>query len=248
MLPSFRLIAASFLCGFVVVFAGLRLALSLHSFHGALPITAAHAAPALPAGMIDRRGALPTMATLYDLRLVTIVPTPLLTGPPTSFNERIELAPTVEPATTEPKVTVAAVDPAPAPTPKTPAIAAPISLAPPEALVPEADSDATAALPPDVVAEPEPIAAATPPEPDIPASETPPSEAPPAAEAAIPEFGANDAIALAAAATRDAKPAPRAAVKPVRKKRIHTARRAPAADQIQQPSGSWSNSNSDRWN
>ena len=29
MLPSFRLIAATFLCGFVVVFAGLRLAASL---------------------------------------------------------------------------------------------------------------------------------------------------------------------------------------------------------------------------
>ena len=35
MLPSFRLIAATFLCGFFVVFAGLRLAASLNDIHEA---------------------------------------------------------------------------------------------------------------------------------------------------------------------------------------------------------------------
>jgi len=45
MLPSFRLIAATFLCGFVVVFAGLRMAVSLNDIHEALPVMAAHAAP-----------------------------------------------------------------------------------------------------------------------------------------------------------------------------------------------------------
>ena len=39
MLPSFRLIGITFLCGFAAVFAGLRLAAS---FHGALPVTTAH--------------------------------------------------------------------------------------------------------------------------------------------------------------------------------------------------------------
>ena len=32
MLPSFRLIAVTFLCGFVVVFAGLRMAVSLQRY------------------------------------------------------------------------------------------------------------------------------------------------------------------------------------------------------------------------
>ena len=45
MLPSFRLIALTFLCGFVVVFAGLRMAVSLNDIHEALPVMAAHAAP-----------------------------------------------------------------------------------------------------------------------------------------------------------------------------------------------------------
>ena len=45
MLPSFRLIAATFLCGFFVVFAGLRLATSLNDIHEGLPVMAAHAAP-----------------------------------------------------------------------------------------------------------------------------------------------------------------------------------------------------------
>ena len=40
MLPSFRLIVITFLCGFAAVFAGLRLAASLN---GALPVTTAHA-------------------------------------------------------------------------------------------------------------------------------------------------------------------------------------------------------------
>jgi len=39
MLPSFRLIGITFLCGFAAVFAGLRLAAS---FNGAVPMTTAH--------------------------------------------------------------------------------------------------------------------------------------------------------------------------------------------------------------
>jgi hypothetical protein len=72
MLPSFRLIAITFCCGFLVVFAGLRLAASVHGVHRAMPVMAAHAAPA-PAGAIAdrelRRGqsAVPVM---YDMRFV----------------------------------------------------------------------------------------------------------------------------------------------------------------------------------
>jgi hypothetical protein len=70
MLPGFRLIAITFCCGFLVVFAGLRLAASVHGLHRAMPVTAAHAAP-VPVGPIAdrelRRGqsAVPVM---YDMR------------------------------------------------------------------------------------------------------------------------------------------------------------------------------------
>ena len=57
MLPSFRLIAATFLCGFVVVFAGLRLATSLNNIHEALPVLTVLAAPLTVAGARDARGA-----------------------------------------------------------------------------------------------------------------------------------------------------------------------------------------------
>ena len=54
MLPSFRLIAATFLCGFFVVFAGLRLAASLNDIHEGLPVMAAHAAPVSITPVADR--------------------------------------------------------------------------------------------------------------------------------------------------------------------------------------------------
>ena len=70
MLPSFRLIAATFLCGFLVVFAGLRLAASLNDIHEGLPVMAAHAAPVSIAPVADqeaRRG-LAAVPVMYDLR------------------------------------------------------------------------------------------------------------------------------------------------------------------------------------
>ena len=72
MLPGFRLIVATFLCGFFVVFASLRLVTSLHNVHGALPITAAQAAP-MPTMDIDSeamRRSQAAMPTMYDLRFV----------------------------------------------------------------------------------------------------------------------------------------------------------------------------------
>ena len=81
MLPSFRLIAATFLCGFVVVFAGLRMAVSLNDMHEGLPVMAAHAAPVPPMPIADhemRRGQ-STVPVMYDMRFAvsraTLAPT-----------------------------------------------------------------------------------------------------------------------------------------------------------------------------
>ncbi len=70
MLPSFRLIAATFLCGFVVVFAGLRLASSLNDIHEGLPVMAAHAAPVSITPVADReaRRSLAAVPLMYDMR------------------------------------------------------------------------------------------------------------------------------------------------------------------------------------
>jgi hypothetical protein len=86
MLPSFRLIAATFLCGFFVVFAGLRLAASLNDIHEGLPVMAAHAAPVSITPIVDReaRRGLAAVPVMYDLRFAisTVAPT-LVRLPPT---------------------------------------------------------------------------------------------------------------------------------------------------------------------
>ena len=78
MLPSFRLIAATFLCGFVVIFAGLRMAVSLNDIHEGLPVTAAHAAPVsvTPAADSEARRGLAAVPVMYDLRFAvsTVLP------------------------------------------------------------------------------------------------------------------------------------------------------------------------------
>jgi len=88
MLPSFRLIAATFLCGFFVVFAGLRMAASLNDIHEGLPVMAAHAAPVSIAPISDRdmRRGPSAMPVMFDLRFAVstanLAPTPVsLTGP-----------------------------------------------------------------------------------------------------------------------------------------------------------------------
>jgi len=72
MLPSIRLIAVTFLCGFAVVFAGLRIAASLNDIHQGLPVVAAQAAPLAPALIADRptTDSHPAAPVLYDLRFV----------------------------------------------------------------------------------------------------------------------------------------------------------------------------------
>ena len=85
MLPSFRLIAATFFCGFLVVFAGLRLAASLNDMHEGLPVMAAHAAaiPAEPAADRDARRAASSVPVMYDLRFAVtpVSPTLVRSGP-----------------------------------------------------------------------------------------------------------------------------------------------------------------------
>jgi hypothetical protein len=89
MLPSFRLIAATFLCGFFVVFAGLRLAASLNDMHEGLPVMGAHAAPVSIAPVADRemRRGLSAVPMMYDLRFAvsTVSPT-LVRVAPTVFD------------------------------------------------------------------------------------------------------------------------------------------------------------------
>jgi hypothetical protein len=88
MLPSFRLIAATFLFGFFVVFAGLRMAASLNDIHEGLPVMAAHAAPVsiAPVTHRDMRRGLSATPVMFDLRFdvapANLAPTQAsLTGP-----------------------------------------------------------------------------------------------------------------------------------------------------------------------
>lgn len=73
MLPSIRLIAATFFCGFIVVFAGLRIAASLNDIHEGLPVTAAHAAPiqAVPNTEPIALRAQVAAPVMYELRFVS---------------------------------------------------------------------------------------------------------------------------------------------------------------------------------
>ena len=137
MLPSFRLIAATFLCGFFVVFAGLRLAASLNDIHEGLPVMAAHAASVSITPVADReaRRSLAAAPLMYDMRfvistvapkLVRVPPTvldqsapPLSIVPPDAFDREgsLDAAPEAEAAKdatepAEPEATVAAIPPA----------------------------------------------------------------------------------------------------------------------------------------
>jgi hypothetical protein len=89
MLPSFRMIAATFLCGFVVVFAGLRMAVSLHDIHEGLPVMAGHAAPVsvTPAADSEVRRGLAAVPVMYDLRFAVGTVSPaVVRGVPTVFD------------------------------------------------------------------------------------------------------------------------------------------------------------------
>jgi hypothetical protein len=210
MLPSFRLIAAGFLCGFVVVFAGLRLATSLNNIHEALPIMAAQAAPAPSAGIGNARGMPGAFPVLYDMRFVASATAPLLASMTPHALERAITPRALERAMTPralerampapslriedftkdtavapaaPSVPVAAIDPAP----KAPAPAAAVA---PAALEPQ--PPAVAAIDP----RPAPL-------PDSMAVEPAPSPAPVAIEAPP----ASDAAAVIPQPTPSPEPA-----------------------------------------
>jgi hypothetical protein len=103
MLPGLRLIAVSFLCGFVVMFVGLRAVFSLNIIHASLPVMAAQAAQAVPPGMIEPRGAPSAMPALYDLRLVASAVTPQFASLTVPMVERVlaDPAPPIEDASKE---------------------------------------------------------------------------------------------------------------------------------------------------
>jgi hypothetical protein len=147
MLPSFRLIVATFMCGFAVVFAGLRIAGSLN---GALPVTAAHAGAhvltangeahvaSMPA-MFDARFAITpapavlvraTPSVLERPSLPLSVTPPLSVAPPqdAAAAEAVTLAPATEPAQQpgKPEDVLATVQPA---SPAAPADAEPTAAA-----------------------------------------------------------------------------------------------------------------------
>jgi hypothetical protein len=89
MLPSFRLIAATFLCGFVVVFAGLRMAVSLNVIHEGLPVMSGHTAPvsAAPAADSEARRGLAAVPVMYDLRFAVSTVSPIVVrAAPTVFD------------------------------------------------------------------------------------------------------------------------------------------------------------------
>src|SRR5882757_11285191 len=87
MLPSFRVIVATFCCGFIMVFAGLRLATSINGINQAMPVMAAHAAPAMVSAISDQelRRSPATVPVMYDLRFAVsatqLVPMPAAASP-----------------------------------------------------------------------------------------------------------------------------------------------------------------------
>jgi hypothetical protein len=178
MLPSFRLIAATFLCGFIVVFAGLRIAASLNDIHEALPVMAAHApavaaetssgpelgrGPTAPAmyntPFIDSTGSFGvTMVRLTSpperiaavLPAMLVAPSPVETPPPASA-----ATPTSRPDTSLAALQIHATVDMPRSGPM-PTAAAPIEPPKPEALKPEMPIIAA------VERKPEPAAASAP--------------------------------------------------------------------------------------
>ena len=220
MLPGFRLIAATFLCGFAIVFVGLRLASSLHDVNVGLPVMVAHAAPISVAAVADnemRRGrsAVPVM---YDMRFAvsSIAHTPTLANLAPLIDRTAPLGPLLMPADE----------------PVGEETSAPAEFTD----EPDEIEDTIAATPPETqpAAAPEPAApVATAPEP------TPPQEAAadpkPTASIAPKPVPIEPKAKPAAAQPKTAKPAPRiakpATEKPTPKKPIRVARRAAAAAQ-----------------
>jgi hypothetical protein len=247
MLPSFRLIAATFFCGFLAVFAGLRLAASLNDFHEALPVMAAHAAPVTVSPAADReaRRGVSSVPMMYDLRFAVSTMSPALVratpsvfdrlAPPLSIVPSEDIAADTpamaEPEPPQPERTVAAIPELPdvaEPPPATDTVETPVAEAEIEAML----EVKTAAIAPQVTDQAAPAVEATPA--DLPVPE--------ASRTVAIDVLAQDAAADAATDTvnpagppPDAKPQAAklkktvAKAKRVRKKHIRTAHRAAAA-------------------
>lgn len=148
MLPSFRLIVITFLCGFAAVFAGLRLAVSLN---GALQVATAHAGAHILAAT-DGEAHLASIPAMFDTRFA-IAPAPaVLVRATPPVRERPSLPLSVMPPQGE-----AAAD------------AIPVAVAAQPAEQPSAPDDAPAAVqtdaPPDAAM---PVETAAPATPDVP--------------------------------------------------------------------------------
>jgi hypothetical protein len=248
MLPSFRLIAATFLCGFVVVFAGLRMAASLNDIHEGLPVMAGHAGPVsgTPTADSEARRGLAVVPVMYDLRFAvsTVAPTVVRVAPtvfdrpapalaiipPQDLIEQNSVEQNlVEQSLTKPDLAEPAKE-TPEPERTVAAIQpdAPVSAAsdvsiidaPPEA--PRPETPTVAAVEPQATPDLE-ASAAEPliPEPDTTASIATPDQGVDHAPTAVPTLPAKP---------KAAKPAPKAVVKVARKKRVRTAQRAAPAN------------------
>jgi hypothetical protein len=260
MLPSFRLIAATFLCGFVVVFAGLRMAVSLNDVHEGLPVMTGHAAPVsvTPAADSEARRGLAAVPVMYDLRFAvsTVSPTVVRVAP-TVFDRPAPALAIIPPQdlVEQSLVEQHLVDPNSAkqdlaePAKETPepervvaaiqpdapasaAADAPIFDAPPEA--PKPETPAVAAVEPQVSPDLEATAA----EPLIPEPDTTASIAAPDQDIALDPTTVPMPAAKPKIPKEAAKPAPKPVAKVVRKKRVRIAQRAaPANNPASNPFG-----------
>jgi hypothetical protein len=229
MLPGLRLIAVSFLCGFVVMFVGLRAVFSLNIVHASLPVMADQAAQSAPAGMIEPRGAPSAMPALYDLRLVANTVAPQLAILTMPIVERVppEPAPLIEDAFEE----------SPSPRAGETAPQADTAFEQQAALADDAAGiapDSTASAGPSIATPAEPTS-------DSQASEpSPESLLEPISQPTAPVESKVAIIAIdpegAAVAIETPKPAEtklkRTAAKPARKKRARVARSAPPQNRL----------------
>jgi hypothetical protein len=253
MLPSFRLIAATFLCGFVVVFAGLRMAVSLNDIHEGLPVMAGHAAPVsvTPAADSEARRGLAAVPVMYDLRFAvsTVAPTVVRVAP-TVFDRPAPALAIIPPQdlieqdlieqdlVEQDLVEQSLAKPDLAePAKETPEPERTVAAIQPDAPVSTA-SDAPILDAPSEAAKPEtPTVAAVEPQaiPELEASSAEPLIPEPNTTASIatPDQGVDPApttVPTPAAQPKAAKPAPKAVAKVVRKKRVRTAQRAAPAN------------------
>jgi hypothetical protein len=260
MLPSFRLIAATFLCGFVVVFAGLRMAVTLHDIHEGLPVMAGHAAPVsvTPAADSEVRRGLAAVPVMYDLRfavntvspmVVRVAPTafdrpapPLAIIPPQDLIEQSLVEQSlIEQSLIEQGLVeqgLAKQDLA-EPAKETPEPERTVAAIQPDAPVTTASDVPILDAPPEAAKPETPTVAAVETQaiPDLQASAAEPliPEPDTTASIATPDQGIDPAptavpTPIAKPKTATAKPAPKAVAKVVRKKRVRTAQRAAPAN------------------